>query len=309
MRLSALPWPLQGLQRGPNASRQARSGRAPRTTCIRPGRVFENPLAGIRQRTHRERRRQATGVGFSDASVVTVTSGVPGPIVGAGLPVVTAVCHRGNHSPLSPCSRLHCSARRRTLASACMRSNACCRDEGALRHGDAAASMALIMVLRSRALEMSMLRCLARRRISGVLTRRSSSPILSFLKGQIGPQQPTLLPQRFDCCRGLPRASLARPWPPCGCMPFAHHEGAFDLVPGLRSLDKRQAGIHGYLGNAAARQAGSRNELRQRRIYKGAGGSSKCLLQFLPPLARQTIRWIGSGNLRADPLQLYAHGP
>ena len=185
MRLSALPWPLQGLQRGPNASRQARSGRAPRTTCIRPGRVFENPLAGIRQRIHRERRRQATGVGFSDASVVTVTSGVPGPIVGAGLPVVTAVCHRGNHSPLSPCSRLHCSARRRTLASACMRSNACCRDEGALRHGDAAASMALIMVLRSRALEMSMLRCLARRRISGVLTRRSSSPILSFLKGQL----------------------------------------------------------------------------------------------------------------------------
>ena len=157
------------------------SARASFLLCHR----FENPLAGIRQRTHRERRRQATGVGFSDASVVTVTSGVPGPIVGAGLPVVTAVCHRGNHSPLSPCSRLHCSARRRTLASACMRSNACCRDEGALRHGDAAASMALIMVLRSRALEMSMLRCLARRRISGVLTRRSSSPILSFLKGQL----------------------------------------------------------------------------------------------------------------------------
>ena len=34
-----------------------------------------------------------------------------------------------------------------------------------------------------------------------------------------------------------------------------YHEGAFDLVPGLRSLDKRQASIHGYLGNPAAGQA------------------------------------------------------
>jgi hypothetical protein len=38
-----------------------------------------------------------------------------------------------------------------------------------------------------------------------------------------------------------------------------HYEGAFDLVPRLRSFDKRQAGIHGYLGNPAAWQARGRN--------------------------------------------------
>ena len=81
-----------------------------------------------------------------------------------------------------------------------------------------------------------------------------------------------------------------------------YHEGAFDLVPGLRSLDEGQAGIHGNLGDAAARQAGSRNELRQRRIYKGAGGSSKCLLQSLPPLAWQSIGGIRLGKVTVEPL-------
>jgi hypothetical protein len=49
--------------------------------------------------------------------------------------------------------------------------------------------------------------------------------------------------------------------------------------------------------------------LAQRGVNKGARGSTERGLQSPPPLARQTIRWIGSGNLRADPLQLYAHGP
>src|SRR3981081_2533708 len=74
------------------------SARASFLLCHR----FETPLAGIRQRTHRERRRQATGVGFSDASVVMVTSGVPGPIVGAGCPLSQPSVTEAITLPLPP---------------------------------------------------------------------------------------------------------------------------------------------------------------------------------------------------------------
>jgi hypothetical protein len=40
-----------------------------------------------------------------------------------------------------------------------------------------------------------------------------------------------------------------------------HNQGAFDLTLGLGALDEGQAGIHSNLGNPAARQLGSRNEL------------------------------------------------
>jgi hypothetical protein len=62
-------------------------------------------------------------------------------------------------------------------------------------------------------------------------------------------------------------------------------EGALDLIPGLGTLDERQAGIHRDFADPAARQPCRRNELLQGGCDKRARGSAEGILQAVPPVA------------------------